>query len=662
MRGTFEKVQRFFRVLERLEQSERRLSDIYYCMEHFDKFQACEYLDENDRICGMTFHETHSKTSEYAYNIDKLLTGFPKDKVVAIKLPNSPQWGMIFFAILMAGYRPLLLDAKAEPAIANDVLGKCAAVAIITDDDSPYAIKKISLHEVMHKGRKGFKPQWADHVILYTSGTTQTSKILVFDGKALSNQVISAKSMYLTTNDIMFPDSVGRLRILALLPFHHVFGFVAVFLWYSFFGRTIVYLNDMLPATILSTCRRLKITHVYAVPLFWNLITRNVLKSAKETGRTALFQKMMQYNLQEISKKDAGLGASKIVRNKVHAKLLGPHVKYCISGGGKLSEETLRTINGIGYPLYNGYGMTEIGVTSVELRPSVRMRIASSIGRPLFGVEYKIDPFTPDSHDGELLVKTGTLHSFEIKDGKPVTPELVDGFYRTGDIASIDERGYAYIHGRIKDIIINADGENIYPDEIEERFIKLPYVNRFCVVGLEDKLRNREKITLIFDADTSFGEREEAELVSAFDEINANLVLAKRIEEVYYSKADLPVVNTIKIQKNALKQSLLANPANFRQININRGFVKFDDLAEAASHITERVTKLFAEILSLPVNEITPEGNFSADYGGDSYSYAELIVSIHDEFNLVLPVSLYGKLATVRDFTRFIMDQQSTNP
>ena len=104
-----------------------------------------------------------------------------------------------------------------------------------------------------------------------------------------------------------------------------------------------------------------------------------------------LLEKMMAYNLGEMSAEEAGFASKKIVADKIKSMILGKHVRYCISGGGYLSNETSRAINGLGYPLYNGYGMTEVGVTSVELSPDVKQRLLGYIGKPLNGVEYKVN-------------------------------------------------------------------------------------------------------------------------------------------------------------------------------------------------------------------------------------------------------------------------------
>lgn len=170
----------------------------------------------------------------------------------------------------------------------------------------------------------------------------------------------------------------------------------------------------------------------------------------------------------------------------VQNQLLGKKIRYCISGGGYLSLDTLNTINGIGYPLYNGFGMTEVGVTSVELSMNVEQRLKGSIGHPLHGVEYKLVNTTAiEPNTGELLIKSPITHYLEIIDGVKQKPVLEDGYLHTGDIASVDETGHYYLKGRIKDVIINANGENVYPDEIEDYFKGIPGVNKVCVVGLK---------------------------------------------------------------------------------------------------------------------------------------------------------------------------------
>ena len=486
MATKFEKVTEYIAVAAQLLSTSQRMEDIFHStMKRNEKKIAVEYVNHKGKIK----HYRYSKLRSHAYELASVLSQYliqqPKNVPIILKCANSPHWCEIFWAILMCGYKPLLIDARTSKEGAIHVAEMSKALAIITDDNNQYPITKISLSDLLEeKHHYSFSPNWENEVIFSSSGTTGDVKLMVYNGANLVAQICEALEMGKETMDIMYPDSMGKLKILAMIPFHHIFGFVAVFLWYSFYGKTIVFPASTTPSDIQYICQKCGVTHVYSVPLFWDSLALGVSRKAEMEGpqKAALLDKMIGYNTGKITKEEAGIAASKVARDTVQKKLLGNKVKYCISGGGFLSRETLTAINGLGYNLYNGYGMTEIGVSSVELSPEVETRLKGRIGKPLHGVEYKIEG---NAQKGELLVRSNAIHIREIINGveqpATLTPE---GFFRTGDIAEADPTGGYYLKGRIKDIIINADGENIFPDELEFCYKQVPHISNLVVLGI----------------------------------------------------------------------------------------------------------------------------------------------------------------------------------
>ena len=465
-----------------------------------------------------------------------------------------------------------------------------------------------------------------------------------------------------TTSDIMYPPTMGNLKILAFIPFHHIFGFVAVFLWYTFFGKTLVFLHELAPKEILMTCQKLRVSHVYAVPLFWDNIATTLKRTAALQGpeRAALLEKIIAYRTRKISKAEAGIGASNIALRKLHRQLLGHHIRYCISGGGALSYETLKTINGIGYPLYNGYGLTEVGVTSVELVPDVVQRLKSSIGKPLFKVEYKILPSENDQPLlGELLIKSPTIHRYEIKNGVMVPTVLEDGYFHTGDIALTDASGNYWIKGRIKDIIINPNGENVYPEEIEMHFKSIANVSNCAVLGIPSA-GAKEKITLVLELSVKPTPEQLEELKTAIKNVNVTLPGYKQVETTYIIQDKLPISASMKVQKFLIREGLLQQSERFQEIGEARfiDFASFDpDLIDT---LLKQVRTLFAAALLLPEASLSDAGHFVNDFGGDSLSYTELISNIEETFAIAFPEEVFGQLASINDFVGEIAKYKTT--
>ena len=535
------------------------------------------------------------------------------------------------------------------------------ALAIITDDANQYPFMKISISDLVEeKHHYSFTPDWENEVIFSSSGTTGDVKLMVFNGENLCNQICCSLEMGQETADIMYPDKMGKVKILAMIPFHHIFGFVAVFLWYTFYGKTIVFPSSNAPSDIQSICQKVGITHVYSVPLFWDSLALGLSRKAALEGpqKQEILDKMIGYNTGKIDKTEAGIAASKAARDIVQKKLLGNKVRFCISGGGFLSRETLTQINGLGYNLYDGYGMTEIGVTSVELSPEVEVRLKGRIGKPLHGVEYKIDG---KGQSGELLVKSPTIHVREIINGVEQPATLTeDGFFRTGDIAEKDATGGWYLKGRIKDIIINPDGENIFPDELEIYFKELPCVQNLCILGYSPEHNNIEKIALVLELDNKATEEDLQEIKKQVKEISKDLPHKVKIDSVFLSKGRLPLANNMKVKRFMIKKALEDDTKEYLPIDNKKEAKTFEGFdPKLIESILVPMREIFSKVLILPTFKIDDDAHWINDLGGDSMSYVELIRDVQDKFQIEFPESLLGQMTCVNDFVFEVAKLQS---
>ncbi|MCF0108248.1 MAG: non-ribosomal peptide synthetase, partial [Bacilli bacterium] len=529
------------------------------------------------------------------------------------------------------------------------------AVAIVTDDLNKYDVVKLAFDDIVEeKSQFDFVPTWDNEVIFCSSGTTGDVKLMVYNGEALCHQICIAVDMDKETNDIMYPKRCGKIKSLAMIPFHHIFGFVAVFLLYTYFGKTLVFPTSNSPTEILSLCQKANVTHVFSVPLFWDALAQGLERKAALAGeeKVNLLKKMVDYNLGKISKEEAGMASWPVAKQTVQKSLLGNKIRFCISGGGYLSKETLNTINGIGYNLYNGFGMTEVGVTSVELTSDMQVRLKGSVGKPLYGVSYKINKKEKADDKGELLIKSSAMHIREIIGGVEQNVSLdEEGYFSSGDIATTDETGRYYISGRIKDIIINADGENIFPDELEHFFKGIPHVTNLCVLGAAIDNSQYENVVLVLEVDNSTGDVEMENIRNEVKERGKNLPHKVHIYETYLSKNKLPLANNMKIKRYVVKKAIEAKSKDFISIDAKKKTKKFVGFDEATvEKILMPVRALFSKILILPAFKIEDDAHWINDLGGDSMSYVELIKDVQDNFQVTIPEELYGELTCVNDF------------
>jgi long-subunit acyl-CoA synthetase (AMP-forming)/acyl carrier protein len=655
----YKDVQKFVDTAELLKSSSKTLRDIYEIATTLHaKEKAALYFDEDGRKQTYTYERYKSLCYYCAKHLSSLLSGVPAGSLVALKMRNSPNWPLLFWGLEMSGHPTLLIDAKLAHENTENLLRQSGASAILVNEEEPYGVPSFRLNEVRNAEEDDqFAPRWANEVIFCSSGTTGAAKMMVYEGHCLCDQIYSAKAMPKETLDILH---AGKTNILAMVPLHHIFGFCATFLWYTFYGKCFVYPTSMATRDLLMAIHRAPVTHLYSVPMFWDAIAQSVERTASLKGERSkrVLDNMIAYNCHQISREEAGKGAWSLTKKVIQKKALGTAIEYCISGGGYLSPKTANIINGLGYPLYNGYGMTEIGVSSVELSPRVEDRLKGSIGHPLVGVRYKIEenPNSANHNQGQLWVASPVLHTEEIIGGVRKKTELKDGYYPTGDIAEVDASGSYYIKGRIKDTIINSNGENVYPDEIETYFKDVKHVVNDVVVGIKEGLN--EKIVLILELDNTVQPSDLLAIKADVDAINAKLPNEKKVQETLIYKKTMPLANNMKVKRYVLRDALSSGHSeDFTTFEGPRraiSFVGYDP--QEVKDVMEQVRSVFSKTLLLPEFKIADDAVWTTDLGGDSMSYVSMVSDLNDAFGLVVPTEEYGRLTCVKDFTLEILE------
>ncbi len=652
--------QRFIDQYKNLMNSSLTLKDIF---EYFTTVNAnkkcCIYFDEDDKKRSYTYAKYKDNVWFLAKRLSTLLSCVPAGSTVALKLKNSPTWPLMFWALIMTGHPVLLIAANLHHDNTENLLKDAKATAIIVNEEEPYSVPSFRLNNVRNsEENRLFSPSWANEVLFCSSGTTGNIKIMIMTGENLCHQIAAAANIPEKGNSLMHP---GKINILAMIPFHHIFGFVAVFLWFSFYGKTLVYPNSMGSRDLIKAVKKGKCTHVFSVPMFWDGVAQTLQRTVSQQSQTKqdLVKRMLDYNNNKISREEAGFASNPLFNHIMRNKVLGNQVEFCISGGGYLLPQTSALINGLKYPLNNGYGMTEIGVTSVEQSKKVTHRLLNSIGKPFSAIEYKIVPIdSTHQNEGELCVKSGTIHHEEIINGIRQKTELDNGYFHTGDIAYVDNAGFYYIKGRLKDTIIGSNGENVYPDEIESYFREIKHVNNLVVFGT--RTENTEKVILVVVLENNVKNDELPEIKKNIDSVNSTLPNEKRISCAYIYKKNLPIANNMKVKRFALRKEFEKNPQDFLSFDGTQLTKKSASLSDydhdKVEKVSKKIRKLFSKILYLPEYKIDDDSSWAEDLGGDSMSYVTMVQELNSIFKISIPTEKYGTLLTVADFTKEILD------
>src|SRR5262249_653044 len=182
------------------------------------------------------------------------------------------------------------------------------------------------------------------------------------------------------------------------------------------------------------------------------------------------------------NRKNINLG--KLLFWPVHRKF-GGRIKFLVSGGSALSDDVHRAFHELGFDLAEGYGLTEASPVLSVQSPGNK-RVPGSVGKALPGIELRID--APDGEGiGEVCARGPNVMAGYFADRESTDATLKDGWLRTGDLGRIDAEGQLYLVGRKKDVIIDANGKNVYPDELEELYGDHPAIKELSVVGLPDE-------------------------------------------------------------------------------------------------------------------------------------------------------------------------------
>lgn len=644
------KMQIFFDEANRLLETKRTFKDIFDIqIETWKKRTIFIFEDEKNRPHKVSYAEFGSLSKKYGYALSKKLNA-PKGSFIALKMNNSPKWAYAFWGLLIAGYSPIMINPITLTSDTNRLLKESGAKAVINDKEEELLVPSINVNSL--ELSEELNPEtFGEKIAFCTSGTTGKSRIFVYSSENIVHQIYAAYIMPETTKTIMYQKP--EVRLITIVPFSHIFGFVAVLLWFTFFGRCLVFTKTINPDEIVRMCQKYKVSHIFSVPLFWDRVAKSIRNtlSLESEGRQKLIAKTIAFNNGEISRTEAGFAGSIIVRNKLQKKILGNKVVYCIAGGSALSKDTLHLINGVGYPLYNGYGMTEIGITSVELSPSVIQRNKASVGKPLYDIEYKLK-------NGELLVKSPQIHSEILVDGnleKAILDE--EGYFHTGDIASIDEDGYTYIKGKLKDVVIGSNGENIYPDEIETKFADIDLIDDLSVLGIPTK--EGEKLALVIYISHRLEKEEIEKLENQIADANARLPVAMQVQEFYLSTSPLPTNASMKVMRYQIIDDLKNRPEGF--VKLGHGeIVSFEGFDKKdIEDISEHVIDIVSDVLGIEKKDIAPNSHVVLDLGGDSFTYMSIIASIESEFEIKIPTEMIGRLNTINEFTLFILKQKN---
>ena len=470
--------------------------------DNWDKDALTDYLGAT-----LQYHDVARKIEKLHILFEN--SGLKKGDKVALCGRNSSSWAVAFFATLSYGAVAVPVQNEFKPEQIYNIVNHSEAkllfvgdvVATTIDGEQMPQLEGIiylpdfslilSRSESLTNARENlnalfgkkypkffraedvnyFKDEADDLALInYTSGTTGFSK-----GVMLSYRSVRSNLAWATAD--LKPHIKPGSKVLCMLPMAHMYGMICEFICQFSFGSHLYFLTRLpSPSLIAQACTDIRPAIIIAVPMVVEkIIRKNVFPKVQSTATRMLLK------MPVVSKK---------VKERINAIVMetfGGNAYELVTGGAALNKEIEDFLVSINFPVTSGYGATECGpmVTYSDYKDFV----PGSCGTPVLNMEVKIVSPDPTNVPGEVITRGENVMLGYYKN-EEATKEVLDkdGWYHTGDLGTMSADGHLFLRGRIKNMLLGSNGQNVYPEEIEDKLNSMSMVSECIVVQRGDKI------------------------------------------------------------------------------------------------------------------------------------------------------------------------------
>ena len=450
---------------------------------------AFKVKNSNGKIINKSYIDFKNDVQSLA---TKLMEMGMKNQRIAVMGKNSYSWAISYLAATIIGI-VVPIDKEASKENVKEFLNVSNSKAIIADDkylneifefkselknetmliDMQNTSKYMNLSDLIADGKKLIDDGNSEYenikinpdemkILLFTSGTTGNSKAVMLSHKNICSNIVSIASIVKVDN---------ATRVLSILPLHHTYECTIGYLLVVYGGGTICYCEGL--RYITKNIQEYQPTFILCVPL----LLENVYKKVIKTLKSSLPEKYTKDESKIIDNLPFYLKG--IVKNKVK-KSLGGKIKTFIVGAAAIKPDLVEAFFKLGIKVLQGYGLTECSPLVAGNNDFYYK--AASCGMPIPNVEYKIDN-PNDEGVGEIIVKGPNVMRGYYENEEATKNVLKDGWFHTGDLGYVDDEEFLYISGRSKNMILTKNGENIYPEEIENILNDDDLIEESLVIG-----------------------------------------------------------------------------------------------------------------------------------------------------------------------------------
>ena len=371
-------------------------------------------------------------------------------------------------------------------------------------------------------------------LLVYTSGTTGAPKGVMLT----EHNLISVVNYGLQVADI-------KTRCLSVLPYHHTYEAVAGIL-VALHKRACICINDSLK-NVLKNLQLYKPDYIYLVPAFTEVFYKKIWSNAQETGKDKMLKKIIPVSN---ALRKVGIDLRGVLFKSIH-QAFGGNLREIVCGGAPIRPEIGKFFNDIGITLFNGYGISECSpLVSVNNQYHTD---STTVGYVLPCCEIKFENVTPDG-DGEICVKGDIVMKGYYKDQEKTDRVLKNGWFNTEDYGRFNKRGQLIVNGRKKNMIVLDNGKNVYPEEIENYIMGIPYVQEVVVKGKKNNIG--QEVALIAEVFLNQDKIQELKIENVQEKLKADinavckeLPVYKHISDIEIRKEEFAKTTTNKIKR-----------------------------------------------------------------------------------------------------------------
>ncbi|MDZ7704640.1 MAG: AMP-binding protein [Trueperaceae bacterium] len=488
--------------------------------------------------------------------------------------------------------------------------------------------------------------------IFYTSGTTGMPK-----GVPLSHHNLSAQLRMLIDTELVTNDD----RLVLPLPLHHVYPFVVGTLLPFSVGAAVIVPYSLTGPELLRALREGEATIMVGVPRLYEALYNGLTQQLASQGFPVGTLLQGALALSTFIRRRFGPRLGKRLLAPLHQKI-GPQMNLAASGGSQLDAELAWKLEGLGWRVAIGYGLSETSpILTIKWPDNPKF---GSVGKPVKNIEVKIDE-SISGRGGEVLVKGPHVFSGYHNLPEQTDSSFSDGWFRTGDLGSFDADGDLTLHGRASTLIVLPGGENVQPDRLEARYAEHPVIGEIGILERNDRL----VAVIVPDVQEA---RESATHISttrwlkqaiheAVQEQAKGLPSYQRLSDYAISRQSLPRTRLGKIRRHLLEERYdeagqdkeRGEPVPIGEMSSEDQQLLRDDAAKAT---WELLAKRYPDI------RLTPDSHLQLDLGVDSLEWVDLTLSILQRSGVELSEEEVGRLETVRDLLEAVAEAEEETP